>query len=280
MNKVKRFKSNTKGRDLVVGDLHGCCEDLLLALKAIKFNMKIDRLFSVGDLIDRGPDSFECAELIYKPWFHAVQGNHEDLMIKSVLHNDEHATDIWLNNGGMWIYDDGTYKMRYTKKQLNKLATDLNELPYVIVVGEGEKRFNIVHAEFIRFERNDNVSDDDIDSWTFHQPEEYSMLWGRALLGEAAYDQGSPHEGLSQTYVGHTPTRQVLRCYQQMYIDTGCVYHYYRGGVYKNDTNMLAIACPSEEIVYRWSPAWKKLSKLSYAEIPSAQNLINKTKGF
>ena len=48
------------GRDWIVGDVHGCFQTLRQALAAIDFEPGRDRLFSVGDLIDRGPHSNEA----------------------------------------------------------------------------------------------------------------------------------------------------------------------------------------------------------------------------
>lgn len=58
-----RFSKNNTGQDYVVGDIHGCYELLMTRLDAMKFDRKHDRLFSVGDLVDRGRDSFKCLKL-------------------------------------------------------------------------------------------------------------------------------------------------------------------------------------------------------------------------
>ena len=50
------------GRDWVVGDVHGCFRTLRDALLAIDFDDGRDRLFSVGDLIDRGPNSIKAVD--------------------------------------------------------------------------------------------------------------------------------------------------------------------------------------------------------------------------
>ena len=102
MSLHKRYKSNNRGKDYVIGDLHGMYRLLFEKLKEIKFNPEMDRVFSVGDLIDRGPDSKKCAELIYEPWFHTVRGNHEDMMIKSLVDKDVNWKDTWVMNGGLW----------------------------------------------------------------------------------------------------------------------------------------------------------------------------------
>lgn len=74
---VRRFARNTLGRDLIVGDVHGCFTRLQAALDAVGFNPARDRLFSVGDLVDRGPESDQALAWLARPWFHAVSGNHE-----------------------------------------------------------------------------------------------------------------------------------------------------------------------------------------------------------
>lgn len=77
MNKFKRFEINTTGRDFAVGDVHGHFTKLQAALDAVGFNAATDRLFSVGDLVDRGPESADVDTWLAKPWFFAVQGNHD-----------------------------------------------------------------------------------------------------------------------------------------------------------------------------------------------------------
>lgn len=78
----KKFQMNAAGRDLIVGDVHGHFTKLQAALDAVGFNPAEDRLFSVGDLVDRGPECDQALEWLAKPWFHAVSGNHEDMAIR------------------------------------------------------------------------------------------------------------------------------------------------------------------------------------------------------
>jgi len=53
---ICKLPTNQAGKDYVIGDLHGCYELLERLLDAVGFDKSKDRLFSVGDLIDRGPD--------------------------------------------------------------------------------------------------------------------------------------------------------------------------------------------------------------------------------
>jgi len=81
---IKKIEANVEGRDFVVGDLHGCYDDLINLLRYVKFNPKKDRLFSTGDLIDRGPKPFESISLLNKEWFYPVLGNHEDIFLSKM----------------------------------------------------------------------------------------------------------------------------------------------------------------------------------------------------
>ena len=64
----------------VVSDIHGCYQWLMDELKRRHFNPYEDLLISVGDVIDRGPDSVKCLQLIHEKWFRAVRGNHEQIL--------------------------------------------------------------------------------------------------------------------------------------------------------------------------------------------------------
>src|SRR3546814_4769251 len=82
--RTRSFPPNKKGRDFVVGDIHGHFKLLTAALNNLDFNPELDRIFSVGDLIDRGPDSIDILKWLEKPWFHAVRGNHEQMLIDCI----------------------------------------------------------------------------------------------------------------------------------------------------------------------------------------------------
>ena len=77
---------NDRGRDFCIGDLHGCRQMLDQLLTAVDFDPQRDRLFSVGDLIHRGPESAACLCLAEQPWFFPVMGNHEAMQIAEKLY--------------------------------------------------------------------------------------------------------------------------------------------------------------------------------------------------
>lgn len=68
-------------RTLIVGDVHGCPQELDDLLADVRFDPSNDRLFLVGDLVARGPDSRGVVERVdaYKGVF--VRGNHDEKVL-------------------------------------------------------------------------------------------------------------------------------------------------------------------------------------------------------
>lgn len=144
---ASRLNRNSAGRDFVVGDLHGTYDPLLALLDRVRFDTTRDRLFSVGDLIDRGDQSMECLSLLNEPWFYAVRGNHDDMLLSALSCFDSalHTSADFLYNGGQWAFDLNDEQM----DALQGYAETLMRMPYVITVEneQGGVAFNLVHAE-------------------------------------------------------------------------------------------------------------------------------------
>jgi serine/threonine protein phosphatase 1 len=71
-----------KRRHIILGDVHGCLDEMLQMLERLKFDRKQDVLISVGDIVDRGPKIKETIEfLLGLPEFYMVCGNHEDKLL-------------------------------------------------------------------------------------------------------------------------------------------------------------------------------------------------------
>lgn len=132
---VKRFGKNAVGRDFVVGDIHGHFTELQDAIDRIGFNPECDRLFSVGDLVDRGPECEKVLEWLDKPWFHPVRGNHDDY----VCRYDTCEVFNWMRNGGLWF-------QALVDCEKAEFAAWFRDLPIAIEVGTDGGKIGIVHA--------------------------------------------------------------------------------------------------------------------------------------
>lgn len=86
----------------VVGDIHGEYQLLQSRLHQLSFFPEIDLLISVGDNIDRGPESLDVLRLLNQPWFTSVKGNHEAMALEAFETGDG---NMWLASGGDWFFD-------------------------------------------------------------------------------------------------------------------------------------------------------------------------------
>lgn len=206
---IQSFKQNTKGTDYVVGDIHGMFSLLKAKLDELGFNPEVDRLFSVGDLVDRGIESEKCLEWLSKPWFRAVRGNHEQMIIDAYREDDDRYVAHSFQNGGAWffyLFDED--KLSYVEA--------FEELPYVIEVETINGLVGIVHAGSSRnwelFKSNVALQDE-------HTINE--AMWTRTKIKSK---DTSDIVGLHKLYVGHTPMLKVTELGNVVYVDTGAVY--------------------------------------------------------
>jgi serine/threonine protein phosphatase 1 len=88
-------------RTLAIGDIHGCLTALRALLDAVAPGPD-DRLVSLGDFVDRGPDSRGVLELLISlkqgGRLVTIQGNHEQMM-REARHSPE-GCRMWLACGG------------------------------------------------------------------------------------------------------------------------------------------------------------------------------------
>ena len=83
-----RHGPNAKGgRDLVAGDIHGHFATLEHALDALTFDPARDRLFGVGDLVDRDPRAENAIAWLEGERIKPVRGNHDQLMIGALAYD-------------------------------------------------------------------------------------------------------------------------------------------------------------------------------------------------
>ncbi|HCD6001649.1 TPA: metallophosphoesterase [Enterobacter hormaechei] len=191
----------------VVGDLHGCYSNLMGKLEELKFDTKQDLLISVGDLIDRGAENVECLELITMPWFRAVRGNHEQMMIDGLSAHGN--VNHWVANGGGWFFYLDCDKEILAKALVHKAS----ELPLIIELVTGNRKVVICHADYPHNE------------YEFNKPvPEAMVIWNRERISDAQDGIVSEITGADLFIFGHTPARQPLKYANQMYIDTGAVF--------------------------------------------------------
>lgn len=218
MSIIQRFARNVNGRDFVVGDVHGCFQLLDQRLNDIGFDRNCDRLFSVGDLVDRGPASEEAIDWIAQPWFHAVRGNHEQMAIGVAA--GRHDLSNYLANGGEWFL-----VLPDERKQL--IANVFDTLPYAIEVDTSHGRVGIVHADIIGESWDSFIADlETAPSNNQRRRITETCLWSRARI--TAAQSGYPTTRINDVHaliVGHTPLKVDTWLENVHYIDTGAFHN-------------------------------------------------------
>ncbi len=66
-------------RHIIVGDPHGCADELRQLLKEVDFTDGVDELVLVGDLVAKGPKSQEVIDIAIEKKAVSVRGNHGKL---------------------------------------------------------------------------------------------------------------------------------------------------------------------------------------------------------
>ena len=200
------FPVNTQGRDFAIGDLHGMYDLLFEELEKVDFDFTADRCFSVGDLIDRGPKSEQCLELINESWFHPVCGNHEDTLRQVARNLSSSAISAdWILNGGRW-------HLMVSTDQMNHYADLVDTLPELISVEmPSGKRVALCHAEYPL----SYWAPDDIESNSERRRE---LIWSRQKV--QTQDQ-SRVSGIDLIICGHTIVLRPELLGNSFYIDTG-----------------------------------------------------------
>jgi len=190
-----------KGRTIVVGDIHGCYDELMDLLEKAEFG-EDDRVVAVGDLVTKGPKSREVLELFMTDArFTTVIGNH-DLALRRKWNGE----DIDLNSAQKETHKE-------LKGEKDAYASFFNRLPFTIDLGT----HMVVHAGL-----RPNV-------------ELYSQTTGdltrlRTLGGDRESEDGTPwyhvYYGEKIVLFGHWPAPEPRRGKKAIGLDTGCVYGY------------------------------------------------------
>lgn len=211
MNKIQRFEINTTGRDFAVGDVHGHFTRLQAALDAAGFDPAVDRLFSVGDLVDRGPESLDADDwLLRKPWFHAIRGNHEQMAIESYEGGKgSRQCSLHFINGGAWFY-------ALSSIEQGRYSSIFSDLPLLIEVQTATGRVGLVHADCPCKSWPELVDAIELGN---SEADHLAAIcqWSRHRL---QYQDRSVVEGVRAVVAGHTPLRQVAVLGNVYHIDT------------------------------------------------------------
>jgi serine/threonine protein phosphatase 1 len=203
VNLIQRFDRNLIGRDFVVGDIHGFLDELNQKMISINFNADTDRLFSVGDLVDRGPRSKDVLILLSKPWFYAIRGNHEQMAIGRARFPELYDDYTYTANGGGWF-------LVLPKGDQLKYADAFDKLPYVFEIDTPNGIVGIVHAQC---KQDDwNVFKENIDF--------EDTVWGLQRYINTLHNIPNHINNIAYVICGHKTIHHPITSGNMLFIDT------------------------------------------------------------
>lgn len=276
------MKSKSKVWHYYVGDIHGCYQEFLEIEQKIQRHARkhdaIPFIVSVGDLVDRGPDSYGVVKHFLEgqkaKTHQAILGNHEVMFLYSLKALAPHTLDSfelpdWLadaqpsvNESGMWLSQGGfqallSFKLNPVRPETwqfdPEIMAFLLGLPHYwentehIVTHAFTNESALKHLKYAETPALSETLQDEI-----RQAENIS-IWQRSKP-TAPPDREKIHIS------GHTPIKRIkrfqkLQCIQ---IDTGVVFGD-RLTAYCQETGK-SFSVPAHE--KHWHNAWHKMRAL------------------
>lgn len=197
-------------REFVMTDIHGCRLTFQAMLRKINFG-KTDKLFLLGDYIDRGPDSKGVIDDIMQMQesgfeVFCIRGNHEAAM-SAARQSLSEAVPWWTWGGKETTASFGLHSLISIDNIEEKYWQWLDNLPFYML----HENYIMVHAG-LNFQTDDPLADRE------------NLLWIRDWYTDVDYDY------LGDRFVlhGHTPReqsfiqKQAAVMEQTRYLDLDC----------------------------------------------------------
>jgi len=165
-----------------IGDIHGGAKTLRALLGRIGLRRGKDRLYLLGDLIDRGPDSkgvldtiinLREAGFVVRP----IRGNHEDMLLRNL--SGEH--DIWSQH---WLKAFGEKTLQsFGIREVGELPERYVHLLMPLPLLELEDDYVLVHAG-LAFNSRNPLRDSRPDNMLWHESgkPDRKLLGGRVTV--------------------------------------------------------------------------------------------------
>ncbi len=210
-------------RTLIVGDVHGCREELEDLLEQSGWE-EGDQLVSVGDLVAKGPDSLGVIRTFRELGGVAVRGNH-----------DQHCLRWWEAK----VAGESPPELRPTHQRVADVLDEedwrwLADLPMWIELTEHDAL--VVHAGLI-------------PDLPLEEQDPYDLMNMRSVLddgtGSRSYDDGTPWAelwpGPRLVVFGHDAVRGLQTRPHAIGLDTGCVYGGWLTGLWLPERDLVSV---------------------------------------
>ncbi len=223
--KIFEDLSDQKGPFDIIGDIHGCFNELLDLMNKLEYEVKEEdnlykvshpngrKLIFVGDLVDRGPDTPKVLhivmDMVTSEIAYCVKGNHEDKLYRALKGND------------VLIRDGLAESLQQIKKESEafkkRVIIFLSELKCYYIFDD--KKLVVSHAG-IREEligKNDDLA---ISICLYGQNLTRSDIFGLPVR----MDWAQEYRGETFIVYGHTVIDDPKIKNNTINVDTGCVF--------------------------------------------------------
>lgn len=203
-------------RTIIYGDIHGCLEEFKLLRAELKITAE-DREISVGDVLDRGPHSFEMVPYLQKNNIELVMGNHEYTYVRYKKH--EFTSKETGKKNPMTINEE---KMSVYKKLSQEDMNYLEQAPFFLKIDNT----TILHAGITNKINLENATKKELELLTRIREvdkNENMMHLGKSEYGSNFWSE--VYDGSQGVIVyGHNIFSKPKIDKYSFGIDTGCVY--------------------------------------------------------
>lgn len=211
----------------IIGDVHGCFDELLNLLSKLNYSVQFDPASEfyrvshpdnhtavfVGDLVDRGPNSPEVVRLVMNMATQGVafcvSGNHDDKLYRKLMGRNvqvRHGLEITMEQ-----------LEHYSKRFIDQIRDFLGSLPHHILLDEG--RLVIAHAGLaghLHGKHGKSIRDLCLYGPTTGAVDERGL--------PIRLDWAADYSGQAVVVYGHTPVHEPIWKNNTINIDTGCVF--------------------------------------------------------
>lgn len=225
-----------------VPDIHGrmdLLDKLWNQLMLSGLDLTVDKVIFLGDMIDRGPDSYSVLQFIYnltQMYPHnvvALAGNHEWMMIQYYTRGSSDDKELWEMNGGLDTIDS------FHRALFNSCPDHLLRWLAFAPLKHVEPGFFFSHAPAPResyrniIHRGLELTPDEL-IWTYH-PDEKGLArdHGSGVIGVSGHMHQLNKGIMSPRFYDH-----------HYYLDSGC-------GCSKK-APLVAVNLHTKEVIYAW----------------------------
>lgn len=187
------------GRTIVIGDIHGCFDELSDLLKLVELRPE-DRVIAVGDLVGKGTRSGEVLDRFI-----------EDVRFSSVIGNHDRALRQYWRGEPRRLTKEQRITARQLESQRERYAAYLRSLPFTINLGT----HLVVHAGVrpgvpLRLQMASDLTE--IRTMGANPSSRRGVPWYRV------------YRGRRMVLFGHWPAKAPRLSPCAIGLDTGCVY--------------------------------------------------------